>query len=732
MAYGTTDTTTMYIEDSVLGEAEYTNYLLFYTITKRINNLWYADLTMVDIGSDQRDYVKKGNTCKIFSNSTLILKGIIKSVKYDSFNQATVYIEGTCSQMKESITNTTYTNTDTSTIVSGLAADAGFNLGSNVNYGLVTVSFDNENDLRGIHDLAETVGYYWWEDWGAGSPYGTNTINFGPTYGSAGSTYSFNASGVSQNIEGTNKEIDIDKQANYVIALGYGDGINQLKSEVFDATNTRTTLGSPFGLGSPVLYLSDTTNFTPPGSAFVGMEMMGYTGSSVGSLTGITSGLGYLGNVVQSYVHDAGIPVWDAQYTESSPESSSSIDTYGTIQKRFTDKRIIDQNALDIFAAKILTEKTEPVEMITLTTTEYRDVLDSVSLGDLVGVEDSESTLSGNYKVVGMIFGFSKERGEYLDLELSNRKDNFVDQIAKLEQDTERVNVYMQGATNIYAISEAENCDTSNNLHMRFFVPPEAVSINSVNLNFKMKDYRYYTTSTPVGAGSTVVSSRFYDSAGVGEILGNSIVSKTEFTGTWVDTSWRYLGGASGSLTLGSEVDYAFAVVNIAAVAENSSVGAAVYAYVYSDSYPNDDAGVAFNIGDGDRTIVIPIPNPINSEKVRVLGKMAAGSAYWVGDWYLIGMDPHYHIVNTPAHAHAMSPAISTQAVSNGSFGLWIGEDGAGSSLKEWYSGDRTNIDITPEVRTIGSNKWVDLQFSPNQNMRIESNAYVQMFIKSI
>lgn len=741
MAYGDTDKTTIYVEDSGLGEIDYSDYLLYFTITKRINTLWYAELVFVDIGSTQKGYIKQGNTCKIFSNTTLLLKGIIQSVEYDSYNNAMVYVEGTVAKMKESITNETHTNTATNTIVSGLAAGTGITLGSNTNYGLVTVSYDNENNLRGVHDLADTVDYFWWEDWGVGSPYDTDYINFHSSYGSVGSTYTFNASGATQNIEGSEKELSVDKQANYIISLGYGDGVNQLKSEIYDATTIRSTLGSGFGAGSDVMYVIDTSDFGASGSVWVGCENMGYSAKGTGSLTGISSGLAFLGspNVHQTYGHDPGVAVYEgSQWTPSSPQTDSSISDYGIIQKRFTDKRIIDQNALDIYGMKILADKEEPVEMITLSTTEYRDVMDNVSLGDNVDITDAKSDLSGNYKVVGMIFGFSNERGEYLDMELSSKKESFVDQVAKLEQATERVNVYMQGATNIYAISEAENCGIDNNLHMRFYLPTEAVSINSVKMNFKMKDYRYYTESTPEDAGSLITSSAVKDVAGGGGLDIEGIVSDVEGVGAWVSGA-SYARQIVSTINMGSAItDYGIGQFNVAAVAEDSSVG--MYARIVIDGEDNQDVpdesdAYGYNIGDGDRTLIFPIGVNLSGAEVSLRTSLVGASTASVfigGDFHVLGYNKHYHQVTTPAHLHAMSPAITSVSLTGGSAALWTGEDDAGSTLKGWYDADQTDLDITSEVRGIGKGKWVDLQFEPNKNMRIEGNAYVQMFIKSV
>jgi hypothetical protein len=53
-------------------------------------------------------------------------------------------------------------------------------------------------------------------------------------------------------------------------------------------------------------------------------------------------------------------------------------------------------------------------------------------------------------------------------------------------------------------------------------------------------------------------------------------------------------------------------------------------------------------------------------------------------------------------------------------------------TLKGTYTSDQTEVDLTDEVKSIGKGNWINIQFRPNKRMRIESNAYIQIFINSV
>ena len=77
------------------------------------------------------------------------------------------------------------------------------------------------------------------------------------------------------------------------------------------------------------------------------------------------------------------------------------------------------------------------------------------------------------------------------------------------------------------------------------------------------------------------------------------------------------------------------------------------------------------------------------------------------------------------------STGFVQSSLSNPSVDLYTGEDGGSMTKKATYTTDQEEVDLTTEVSAVGSGKWVNLQFRPNQEMRIEVSAYVQIFLES-
>ena len=86
---------------------------------------------------------------------------------------------------------------------------------------------------------------------------------------------------------------------------------------------------------------------------------------------------------------------------------------------------------------------------------------------------------------------------------------------------------------------------------------------------------------------------------------------------------------------------------------------------------------------------------------------------------------------NTHTHNITMSFGIYEISLSSPSVDVYTGEDGGTMTKKGTYTTDQTNLDITNEIRDIGAGKWINIQFRPNKKMRIEANAYIQIFIQS-
>jgi len=661
--YGRPGVFSLWVRDTAQSPQEFnfSDRLIDHITTKRINNLWYSELRLAGIGSVDKNYIEEGNAIKLFAQNTLVLKGYIEKVDFDSYGWCTIKVLSSAFKMARETTNTTYTNTATNTIVTALIPST-MTEGTNTNYGEITARFDNENNLKGIKDLAKFIDYYWWES--HSYPFNADTMNFSNTIGDT-NTKTFNISGSSANLRITTKETDKENMVNHVVVLGYGDGTNQLKSEALYATDTRTTLASDLSASeTTTLSLTDATDFDSSGDVWVGCEKITYTGKSSNDLTTLTRNADRMGNVAttesiktdEGYAHKAGVEIYDAQYTAASPETDTSMDLHGIVKKEFNDPAIVDQNTLDRFAYKILNKYKLPIERIQAECGDVFDVLDDVSIGDTVTVTDATAGLSGTYKVVGMEFGFSIERGEFLNLELSNKRVAFIDQVEEISDKSEKMSIYMQGATNIYAVNVYENCDDSTNLDMRFYLPATVAAITSFKLNFKLKDFRYYTTTTPSGGTHT-------SSAGAAH-------NHTITVGT-TGTAHQHIIGEQTS-------DWP------------------------TSGYPQSVA-CGTTVGGGDGTHSHTAASSDNESS-------------------------HTHTVAN--HTHAMAPTITEETLSSPSVDLYIGEDGSEAS-EGTYTTDQSDLDITTEIRDVGTGKWVNIQFRPNKRMRIEATLYGQVFVKS-
>lgn len=81
------------------------------------------------------------------------------------------------------------------------------------------------------------------------------------------------------------------------------------------------------------------------------------------------------------------------------------------------------------------------------------------------------------------------------------------------------------------------------------------------------------------------------------------------------------------------------------------------------------------------------------------------------------------------AHTHGITYSISETALTSPSVVVTAGVDGSETTV-DTFTTDQENVDITVNIPTAGA--WYNVLFTPNKIMRIEANAYVQVFLKSL
>ena len=388
----------------------------------------------------------------------------------------------------------TYTNELSSTILSGIASGI-MGVGTNTLASTVTIRFDYDNKLKSIAHLTNMINGEWWD----GYIGGTDTINL------ASSRYDNTVSStltIGGNCLISKDNTDPEHIYNCITVLGRGDGVNQVSAYTPGFCRYYTSLSTAITDTATTIPITSTANFGAAGRqlAFVNNEQISYSGMNATNLLNATRAA----FSSDAYAHGSGMRTWYAgtissTYTLSNSAAGSSVDTYGIREYTYHDKRIPRNLTGDPaetcgqMAEILFDHYKQPIRNITV---EKRDsYLGNLDVGKNIHLKDTATGLDANFKMQQYEIVDSFKNGRKLVMEFNNLRHNFVTNIDELKKDMNTSGIYGQGATNIYSVSNAENCDSTHPLHMRFFIPNEAVAINKVLLNFKLKDYRAYHTA---------------------------------------------------------------------------------------------------------------------------------------------------------------------------------------------------------------------------------------------
>jgi len=512
-ALGTANQNSIYIKDTA-GTWQSFNHYEYFRVRRRLNQVNEFEFKIFDVTDTEKVYFKEQAEVLFFADTTLLLKGRVQEIKYATSYEAEARGFGMEAKLldKEFIKSgdkrVQWTNESAQTIVKEILSE---NSDGNspwiispdsggifsTDYGDITYRVEYGNRLNALGKLAEAINYDWWV--GQDSSY-NDYFYMKDIRGNQTSVVTFTPTGSNQNCWKTSQEKDVTNLVNYCYFLGYGDGINQLKTSVYSASTIYSTLASDISDTDTTITLVDASSFPTSGTIRIAEEQITYTGKSGNNLTGCTRGA----NSTTAKAHKKGVYV-EKHVPHTSPETDSSIDKYGLMEYTIIDKSVMDEQTAELIASKYLLERFTPIIRIKIKPDDPLGMATTIDLGDKVTVEDDESGISGDYRVVGI--EYVSDYGVLdMEIELSNRSLEFIEQMQKAREQQESMAKYMQGATNIYAISEAENCDDSHYLNMRFYIPDDAVAINSVKLSFKMQDFRAYNQSIGGGGGFSTTS----------------------------------------------------------------------------------------------------------------------------------------------------------------------------------------------------------------------------------
>ena len=278
--------------------------------------------------------------------------------------------------------------------------------------------------------------------------------------------------------------------------LGYGDGVNQLKTSFYDSSAISTTLATALTASATTVVLTDASSFASSGEIIVAEERITYTGKTGNNLTGCTRGA----SSTTAITHPA--KVYVAKYvapTEAASESGSSINTNGLKTLEISDVGLVDNNTAQLICSRYLLERKDVPVRITLQPMDGLSVIQNVNIGDDVTITDSDTGLNTDYRVVRRETIVDEGGMETQVLEISNKKLAFLEAMDELRKQQKDESLVMKGDMVSYVSPEKDNCDSSTGLTMSFYVPKEAVNINTIKLNYKIKKYRVDSTVSLAG-----------------------------------------------------------------------------------------------------------------------------------------------------------------------------------------------------------------------------------------
>jgi len=539
--YGNPLIYSLYITSPVNGEKEFTQYLLYHTTKKRINTVESCEITLASVSSsDETTYLVAGNTFKLFSENTLILKGRIDTWSKDS--EWVGKIEGRGMSVKlidSTLEDKDYVGEPGGT--TGLVVtDFLYNIlstGTMHTYSAdITVSGGSDSRLSAIQSCCDQLGWYWGVT--QEYPYNIDYFNFeDPDQLSTTPVAAFTLQGVNQNIISSKNETDIDNQFDNITVLGAGEGVNQLRCNAYYSTSKRSTLSIELDAVSTTLTVANNSLFDKSGSLWVGSELIQYSGKSDDgvTLTGLSRGMP---GGLSAYVHSIGISVYDS--------SATDVSTYLNKQKTIIDKTLVTQNSVDLRTQTELNKWRNPLNHIILTIANPKTVWASVKLGNYVTISDTISGISGNYIVDGMTGGFSEDEGEFLELEVGNWKKTLIDEITSIRKSTTAFESYSQGIHNNNSYSRSGTITSGTNLSTKIYLSSDFGTLSNAVLYWNSTDL-FDIYAGPIGSEVLITTVGFTNSSYDLTSVLNALMDQ------WINVELR-ITGAIDPVTIDSDL----------------------------------------------------------------------------------------------------------------------------------------------------------------------------------
>jgi hypothetical protein len=490
--------------------------------------------------------------------------------------------------------------------------------------------------LSALASTVDAIDYYWWVSQTSSDGYQTNYLNVSSTQGATASAKTFDLT----NCE-FEQERDTTNLVNYVYGLGYGDGINQLSTYVYAASTQSSFL----------------------------------SGISTNTLTGCTRGVSSTAKAHNKLCYI------EQHFLTGSAQTGSSINLYGIKDYTLIDKTILNEETLEVILSGYLSDRKDVIQSIKVTSD---DALGDASLniGDLVTATSSESNLNGNYHIISQ--EFIDNYGELsLVSELSNRSAAFISALQETKKNEQNVAKYMQGATNIYAITNVENLDSTNPFNMKFYIPEETVALNKVLLNFNIEDYRQ----------PAEIKSGEYEYL---SIPGNGFVPQNpDVNDVLLSNLQSYAEASAGTVTFVSPVILPQGAEIISAVV----YGTGSWTWRFSSGTLESLNGVST------LTSTVNLEDTTTDTDDRFVYN--ENTVFW---FQAVSLSAGDDIYGAKVTYRLPNKKITTETISNPRIIVSAGAVGSETSVGT-YTSSQSKLDITSNIASLGVSDWANIKF---------------------
>lgn len=504
-ATGSSDKNSVYVNNSG-------TWILFdhydkFRVLKRQNQTSEFEIQIFDITDVERVYFKEQAEILFFAGTKMILKGRIQNIEYGTTFECIARgfgMEAILSDkefIKSSDKRVEYLDTSAQTIAKEVLSvnangsspwtmqpDTGGIFSSD--YGNLTMRFEYTNKLNALGSIANALDYEWWISQTSTDNYNEDYFHLATIRGVTTSAKTFTISGTGENAIRTSREKDITNMANYVTILGYGDGDNQLKISTYAASTQSSFLSADLTSDGTTVSLLDASSFPNTGTARISEEQFTYSGKSTNNLTGVSRGV----NSTIAEPHKKGVYA-ELYYTTTSPQTGSSMQTYGLIESTQIDTTLTDKETAELVATGFLKDHVDPIERIKVIPYEPIEDASLLDIGDMITITDNEAGIDDDYRIVGIEY-----RDEYgvlsMEMEVSNVTLEFIEQMQKEKQQNQDLQKYMQGSSDSLTLNSTEDCDKDNPLYFKYYLPESLAAVNETTLRYVPSNSQYFFEQT--------------------------------------------------------------------------------------------------------------------------------------------------------------------------------------------------------------------------------------------